>query len=281
MNSKGNRNKKELEESFRINKFISHNTKYSRREADRLIEEGKVKLNGKVVNDFSLEVFEDDEVYIDGIKVKRRDGLLSVIVYNKPKGELVTKRDDRGRKTIYHSLPQKFSHFIPIGRLDFASEGVLLLTDAPKVADVLLNSSLERIYNIKLSGRLNRRCFEAMEEGIEIIDSKLGAHKNSKIDNITIKPFLAYKILNQSDNFTKIRVAISEGKNRELRRFFAYFGNDVLDLKRVSFGGVELNSLPSGSFRFLERSEYNNLKSFMRDFKTMRLESSENENISI
>lgn len=252
---------------MRINKFISHNTKYSRREADELIKASRVKIDNKTVEDFSLEVSEDSKVYIDNKIVKRRDGLFTVIVYNKPKGELVTKKDDRGRKTIYHSLPQKYSHFIPVGRLDFASEGVLLLSDHPEIASSLMESDLERIYNIKVKGILGKKVFDAMEEGMRIDDSKAGAHERSQIFSMDFKPFAGYKLLNQNASFTKIRVAITEGKNRELRRFFAYFGNDVMDLKRVSFGGVELNNLPSGKFRFLERSEYNGLKAFMREIK--------------
>lgn len=252
---------------MRINKFISHNTKYSRREADELIKEQRVKCNNKVVSDFSIEVDENDKVTIDNKIVKRRDGLFTVLVYNKPKGELVTKKDDRGRKTIYHTLPQKYSHFIPVGRLDFASEGVLLLSDSPEIATALMESSLERIYNIKVQGTISRNAFEAMEKGISIEESKAGAHKNSTIDSMEFKPFAGYKILGQSGGYTKIRVAITEGKNRELRRFFAYFGNEVMDLKRVGFGGIELNALPTGKFRFLERNEYNNLKEFIRETK--------------
>ncbi len=116
---------------MRLNKYIAHNTKYSRREADRLIEEGQVRVNRKVMKDFSYDVVYGDRVEIKGRLVnQRRKGEMTVIVYNKPKGVLVTKKDDRGRATIYHKLPGKFRHFIPIGRLDFASEGLLLLTDS-------------------------------------------------------------------------------------------------------------------------------------------------------
>jgi len=110
----------------RINKYISHNTKYSRREADELIKAGRVKIGHKIVTDLSTKVESGDKVFLNGKLIKPKHKF-TVIVYNKPKGELVTKRDDRGRRTIYDSLPKKFSHFIPIGRLDFASEGLLLL----------------------------------------------------------------------------------------------------------------------------------------------------------
>ncbi|MGC9350863.1 MAG: pseudouridine synthase, partial [Sulfurovum sp.] len=118
---------------MRLNKYISHNTKYSRREADRLIEEGEVTLDKKVLKDFAYEVKESDIIHVKGKLVKKRQtGEVTMVVYNKPKGVLVTKKDDRGRTTIYHKLPGKFRHFVPVGRLDYASEGLLLLTDAPE-----------------------------------------------------------------------------------------------------------------------------------------------------
>jgi 23S rRNA pseudouridine2605 synthase len=131
---------------MRINKYISHNTKYSRREADKLIEEREVSIDKRVITDFAYDVKEEDRVFVKG-KLVKPSNELTIIVYNKPKGTLVTKKDDRGRTTIYHKLPGKFRHFVPVGRLDYASEGILLLTDSPEVATALMESSLDRTYN--------------------------------------------------------------------------------------------------------------------------------------
>ncbi|HHH37012.1 MAG TPA: rRNA pseudouridine synthase, partial [Epsilonproteobacteria bacterium] len=128
---------------MKLNKYISHNSKYSRRDADKLIEEGEVTVDRKVMKDFSYDVGEKDYVAVKGRAIKQRTEL-TVIVYNKPKGVLVTKKDDRGRTTIYHKLPGKFRHFIPVGRLDYASEGLLILTDSPSVAEALMKSQLPR-----------------------------------------------------------------------------------------------------------------------------------------
>ena len=97
---------------MRINKYISHNSKYSRRDADRFIEEGRVSVNRKTIKDFSYEVQDGDFVNIDNRPIKKRTEI-TVIVYNKPKGVLVTKKDDRGRATIYHKLSGKYRHFVP------------------------------------------------------------------------------------------------------------------------------------------------------------------------
>ncbi|MDR2635708.1 MAG: rRNA pseudouridine synthase, partial [Campylobacteraceae bacterium] len=139
---------------MRLNKFISHNTKYSRREADKLIQEGKVRLNGKTQTDLSVKVSYDDTIEVNERKILKKSEF-TVIVYNKPKGELVSKKDDRGRRTVYDTLPKKFAHFTSVGRLDYASEGLLLLTDAAPVAAALMESNLERVYYIKIKGSVN------------------------------------------------------------------------------------------------------------------------------
>lgn len=248
---------------MRLNKYISHNTKYSRRDADKLIEEGEVTIDRKVIKDFGYEVGEKENVAVKGRPVKQRSEL-TVIVYNKPKGVLVTKKDDRGRATIYHKLPGKFRHFIPVGRLDYASEGLLILTDSPSVAEALMKSQLPRTYNLKISKPVTEEMMTAMREGMTLSDARAGAHSSSKITSMVFKPFNEFELRTQGKSFSKLRVTISEGQNRELRRFFAYFDAEVLDLKRVAFGDIELNNLPTNKTRFFTRREYDDLYKFLK-----------------
>jgi len=252
---------------MRLNKYISHNTKYSRREADMLIEAGEVTLNKKVLRDFAYEVAEDDHIYVKGRPIKKSNEL-TVVVYNKPKGVLVTKKDDRGRATIYHKLPGKYRHFVPVGRLDYASEGLLLLTDSPEVATALMDSGLDRTYNLKIDKPITPEMITAMQEGLVLDDARAGAHEKSKIHSMEFAPFIHFEIRAEGKNFSKLRVTIAEGKNRELRRFFAHFEAKVLDLKRVAFGGIELNNLPTNKTRYFTRREYDDLHKFMKRRKT-------------
>ena len=259
-----NKNQEEELELVRLNKFISHNSNFSRREADKQIEEGRVKVNGKVVTNLATKVSAEDDVQIGKRKIKEdKNRLITVIVYNKPKGEIVSKNDPQGRKTIFDSLGSKYKHFMPVGRLDFASEGLLLLTDSVDVVNALTTSDLERVYKLKVNGFITPKVEEAMQQGLELEDASAGAHEKSKIKAMSFKPFLAYDIQRNDAKFSRIRVAITEGKNRELRRFFAYFGLDVLDLKRFEFGGISLNNLPTGKSRYLSKEEYRNLRHFM------------------
>ncbi len=253
---------------MRLNKFISHNSKYSRREADRLIEEGEVKVNKKTMYTFGYEVQEDDYVSVKNRPLKqKKQGEVTMIVYNKPKGVLVTKKDDRGRATIYHKLPGKYRHFVPIGRLDYASEGLLLLTDAPEVAEALMTSDLPRTYNIKIDKPITQPMIDAMKQGLHLEDARAGAHALSPIRDMDFAPFSHFELRGQTGKYTKLRVTITEGKNRELRRFFAHFDSKIVDLKRVGFWEIELNNLPTNKIRYFSRKEYDSLHTLLKKKK--------------
>ncbi|MBF7068503.1 pseudouridine synthase [Campylobacter volucris] len=247
---------------MRINKFISHNSKYSRREADELIKQGLVKINHKIAK-LSDSVKEDDKIFINGKKLHKKTQF-SVIIYHKQKGEIVSKKDDRGRKTIYDSLPRQFNTWLSVGRLDFASEGLLLLTDSPVIADALMHSNLEREYYLKVKGIVDKNVIEAMQNGLEIQNETKGAHAKTKITSMSFAPFLDFEIFGSSGGFTKLKVIINEGKNRELRRFFGHFDLEVMDLKRVAFGALDLGVLKAGKYRYLENGEYDKLRDFLK-----------------
>ncbi|HHC11337.1 MAG TPA: rRNA pseudouridine synthase [Campylobacterales bacterium] len=261
---------------MRLNKYISHNSKYSRRDADKLIEAGEVTVNKKKMTDFGYMVQEGDHVAVKSIPIKERTEL-TMIVYNKPKGTLVTKKDDRGRTTIYHKLPGKFRHFIPIGRLDYASEGMLIMTDSPRVAEVMMRSGLDRTYNIKIDKPLTPEMEEAMREGLVLDDARAGGHEKSKIYSMEFEPFVNYEVRGITGKFTKLRVTIAEGKNRELRRFFGHFDANILDLKRVAFGGIELNNLPTNKTRYFTRREYDDTHKFLKAIQKMEAQEKKEE----
>ena len=248
---------------MRLNKFISHNTGYSRREADELIKNGKVSVNGRIISDF-IEINESDKIRINKHLIKLKKDF-TMIIYNKPKGELVSKKDDRGRKTIYDSLPKGFSKFVSIGRLDYASEGLLLLTDAPAIATAVMQSNIEREYYLKVKGEITDEIKTAMKDGFFAKDATKGAHPKTEIKSMNFAPFVAFDIFGSSGGYTKLRVLIKEGQNRELRRFFGYFDLEVMDLKRVSFGIIDLGMLKESKWRYFTNSEYEELRGFLKE----------------
>ena len=248
---------------MRLNKFIAHYSTYSRREADKAIQDGYVYVDGELQDNPATQVDERHvKVVVSGKKVMPSDQF-TVIVYNKPKGELVTKNDPRGRRIIYDSLDNKYKHFIPVGRLDYATEGLLLLTDASRVANLLMTSSLERVYKVKIKGAVTDAMEMAMKQGLDLEDASAGGHELSDVTSMHFSPFFAYQIIKNKGDYSVLKIAIGEGHNREVRRFFAHFDAEVVDLKRLSFGGIELNNLPTGKTRFLDRSEYVHLREFL------------------
>ncbi|MBE0491506.1 MAG: rRNA pseudouridine synthase [Sulfurospirillum sp.] len=249
-------------EEQRLNKIISHNTKYSRREADKLIADGLVSVDGKVVTDLSTKVTFKNKIILNGRKLFEKEGY-SVLVYHKPKGELVSKKDDRGRKVIYDTLPKKYGHYLSVGRLDFASEGLLLLCDSPVVVSALMHGDLERVYYIKIQGEITPLMESAMKEGLYIEDARKGGHEDSDIRSMNFAPFANYRIIKNRPTYSTLKITIIEGQNRELRRFFAHFDTPVVDLKRVSYGRVDLGTLKPGKVRFLEANEYAALRDYL------------------
>jgi 23S rRNA pseudouridine2605 synthase len=250
---------------MRLNKFIAHYSTYSRREADRAIQDGYVRVDGEIQTNLATQVDERNaDVRVSGKKIVPTDQY-TVIVFNKPKGTLVTKKDPQGRKTIYDVLEKKYKHYIPVGRLDFATDGLLLLTDASRVANALMHSKMERVYKIKIKGEVTPEMERAMQEGLHLDDATAGAHDKSDVTSMTFAPFYAYQIQKSQKDYSVLKVAIGEGQNREIRRFFAHFDAEVVDLRRLSFGGVELNNLPTGKTRFLSRSEYGSLHDFLKE----------------
>jgi len=258
---------------MRLNKFIAHYSTYSRREADKTIQDGYVFVDGELETNPATQVDERYvKVVVSGKKVMPSDQF-TVIVYNKPKGELVTKSDPRGRRIIYDSLDNKYKHFIPVGRLDYATEGLLLLTDASRVANLLMTSSLERVYKVKIKGPISEAMEMGMKQGLDLDDASAGGHELSSVTSMHFAPFFAYQIIKNKGDYSVLKIAIGEGHNREVRRFFAHFDAEVVDLKRLSFGGIELNNLPTGKTRFLDRSEYVHLREYLdadRDAKKIK-----------
>ncbi len=260
---------------MRINQFLSHNTKFSRREADEIIKQGRVKINRTRAN-LNDKVAENDRVFVDSREIKPQSKY-TIIIYNKPKGELVSKSDPRGRRVIYESLGARFAHFMPVGRLDYASEGLLVMSDSAEIVNALSGSALTRVYNLKIDGKITPKILDAAQNGLKLDDARAGAHKHSKITAMEFAPFAFLEVVRESGGYTKIKVGITEGQNRELRRFFAHFGISVLDLRRVSFGFLHLNALPSGKSRFLEKSEYKKVREFLKESKRDSAEKSTRE----
>ena len=214
---------------MRLSKFISSSGYASRRKSDLLIENGFVIVNSEVCRDFSKQVDHYDEVIVENTKISLPSP--KIFSFYKPKNCLCTSNDPAKRKTIYDVLGPDYKNLISIGRLDYKSEGLLLLTNNGEIARFyeLPKNKISRKYSVDFNGTFNNSNLSIMNEGIKFRGIKYGGIKSKLI-----------KIKGQ--RFT-LEMTLLEGKNREIRNIAKYFKWNVLNLKRIQHGDYTLSKL--------------------------------------
>ncbi len=226
---------------MRINKFLAACGMASRRDCDNLIAEGRVQVNGKKAS-VGMDVNEEDEVYVDGRKAVLQKN--EYYILNKPKGYICSVSDDKGRKTVLDLMPKNVGRIYPVGRLDYDSEGLLILTTDGALAQRLTHPSNEvpKTYLVKIEGTCTESALNPIRSGVEIeggyVTKKCKAH-----------------IVETDKTYTKIHVTLTEGKNREVRKMFAAIGKEVALLKRIKVGEITLRGLDRGAYRKLTAQE--------------------------
>ena len=225
---------------MRLNKFLAAAGVASRRECDKLIADGKVSVNGKTAA-LGLEVNPDDEVSVNGNKVVLQKN--EYYLLNKPKGYICSVSDEKGRKTVMDLMPSNVGRIYPVGRLDYDSEGLLIMTTDGELAQKLMHPSNEvpKTDLVKIEGVLTEADLNPIRSGIEI-------------DGYVTKKSKAH-IVETNKAFTKVHVTITEGKNREIRKMFAAIGKEVMLLKRIKIGEINLRGLDRGAYRKLTVAE--------------------------
>lgn len=229
---------------MRINKYIAECGVASRRNADTLIKEGRVKLNGKLVQAPGVEVDEtNDTVTVDGNKISL-PSQFTYILFNKPKGCVCTSSDDKGRKTIFDFVDLPNKRLFSIGRLDYDSEGMLILTNDGELSYRLTHPSNEipKTYTVKIEGSISESDVAKLRGKVELPGGGVSHH--AKV-----------KVVETDNNSTKLSVTIFEGKNRQIRRMFESVDKTVIFLKRVAIGDFRLGGLSRGGWRYLSEQE--------------------------
>lgn len=233
---------------MRINKYIATSGVASRRAAEELILNERVKLNGKVVSDLATTVGKRDIVTVDEKLIQPIKEMVYVML-NKPKGCVTTVKDSRDRKTVMDYLePLKSYRVFPIGRLDYNTEGLLLITNDGQLCNRLTHPSNEvpKTYIAKVTGKLNADELAKLQRGIELDGIKL---QRCKI-----------RLLEHLDNVSRYEITIREGRNRQIHRMFESVDKEIIFLKRIAVGSLKLGGLARGQFRYLSNSEVDYLK---------------------
>lgn len=223
-----------MSKSEKISKFIAHAGICSRRQAEELVILGRIKVNDMVITSPSTRVNDSDIIKFDDTIINKIYKL-RVWIFHKPRGVITTNFDPQGRQTVYDMLPDLGERVVSVGRLDYNSEGLLLLTNNGEFSRLLEmpNTGLTRKYKVRIYGSLTHGIVKQLKGGLEI-------------DGVRYKPIIVEYDDNLMTSNQWITVTLLEGKNREIRRVLEYFDIQVSRLIRISYGPFELHDLKPG-----------------------------------
>lgn len=227
---------------IRLQKFLSECGVASRRHAEELILEGKVEVNNKLVTELGTKV---DPVR-DQVRVKRRivkPPPRGILLLNKPRGVVSTLSDPEGRPTVADFLTKHYRSYFPVGRLDWDSSGLMILTNDGEMADRLMHPrfGFERTYQVRVEGAVSSRAIEKIEAGVRLQDGMARGRA---------------RILRGDESSTWVEITVAEGRNRIVRRLMDKLRHPVMKLKRVQYGPFKLGNLQTGEIRKLTEKEY-------------------------
>lgn len=231
----------------RLQKVIAQSGLCSRREAEKLILAGRVKVGGKIITELGSKVAPNQKIIVDG-KPLTFSAEKIYLLLNKPRGYVCTLHDERGRKTILDLIDTQ-ERIYPVGRLDLNSEGLILLTNDGDLTNLLIHPRFEikKTYRAKISGTITEDKLDKLRAGIELDDGLTAPAEIYMLDKDLVE------------------ITIHEGRNRQVRRMFAAIGCDVKRLKRVKFANLTLEGLKVGKYRELTADELAELKSLAGD----------------
>lgn len=224
---------------MRLNKYIAYLNIASRREADKLIKDGKVKVNGEIIINPAIQVAENDKIICDIEDYKNEKIYIKL---NKPVGYVVSNNKKEG-KPIYKLLDEKLKKLYPVGRLDKDSKGLILFTNDGVFSRKIIGeeSECEKEYYVKLEGNISDGALKKLEFGISLDGKKL-------------KPAIVKRVSKNSFN-----IILKEGRNRQIRRMCEKVGFEVILLKRLRISNIYLNDLQEGKFEYLTKDEINSI----------------------
>ncbi|MEI7474424.1 MAG: pseudouridine synthase [bacterium] len=235
---------------LRLNKYISLCGVASRRGADELIKEGKVKINGKVVTEPGVSVTKKDVVTVEGKQIKEQHK--KYVLFYKPAGYITTVKDPEGRKTIYDLLPEEFQSLKTAGRLDKDSTGLILLTNDGDLIQQFTHPKVHipKIYRVAVQGKINDNHIMQLQKGLEI--------EPGKIAQAFVVP-LEYR-----SGESALQVTLFQGYNRQIRRMMDMIDMPVVSLKRTAHGCLQLGNLKRGEHKILQKKEVDEIFKYLK-----------------
>ncbi len=242
----------------RLQKYLAECGIGSRRTIERLIQEGRITVNGNIVPLGYKINPETDKICLDNELLQSTIPEKIYILLNKPKGVVTTVSDELGRPTVLDLVKNLKARVFPVGRLDLDVEGALLLTNDGELTNRLLHPSSEvpKTYIAVVKGFITTRAIKELESGVFLEDGKTSPAK--------------VKVISQSLAKSIIQITIHEGKKREVKRMCCAVGYPILSLKRITFAGISINNLPVGKWRYLTSEEITYLKKLSQNFQQIK-----------
>ncbi|RPA61273.1 rRNA pseudouridine synthase [Aerococcus agrisoli] len=231
----------------RLQKVMAHAGVASRRESEKLIEAGRVKVNGQVVRELGFKVSHQDRIEVDEVPIYKEEPVY--YLFYKPLGVISAVKDDKGRKVVTDYFPDVQQRIYPVGRLDYNTSGLLLLTNDGEFANTLMHPryEIDKVYVAKVEGVIKGEERKALERGVEI-DGVMTAPAKAQILSV-----------DRDKDSTIIEVTIHEGRNRQVRKMLEAIGHPVTKLKREQYGFLNLYGLRPGDARTLLKHEVQEL----------------------
>lgn len=230
------------ENKFRLQKFLAHCGVASRRKAEELIKDGKVKVNGKVITEMGVIVSPQDRVEVNGKKVSLEKKKVYILLH-KPRGYVTTVNDPEGRKTVISLIKGVNERVYPVGRLDYDSSGLLLLTNDGDLAHKMMHPRYEAV-----------KVYIAVIEGYPSEGALINLRSGVIIDGYKTAPAFV-NVLERYEEKTKLEITIHEGRNRQIRKMFEAVGHPVIRLKRIAYAGLVLGDLKPREWRHITETE--------------------------
>lgn len=234
----------------RLQKLIAAAGICSRRKAEELILSGKVKVNGTVVDTLGFKATPEDEITVNGEKLKREEKVYFIL--NKPKNIITSVTDDKDRKTVVDLIETDYRIY-PVGRLDYDSQGLLLLTNDGELTNLLIHPKfeIEKTYEVTINGLITEEEIKKLRKGV-VIDGYKTDYAKIYLQN-----------QNENKKTSHLLVTIHEGRNRQIRKMFETLNYDVIRLNRIKEGILELGNMRPGEYRKLKPIEVKKLKDFL------------------
>lgn len=231
----------------RLQKVIANSGICSRRKAETLILEGRVRVNGTLVTKLGTTVSEKDNIEVDGVKIENQDKVYYLL--NKPRGVVTTTSDDKNRKTVVNLIDTK-KRIYPVGRLDYDTTGALILTNDGEFSNLMMHpkNEIDKVYVAKLEGIIKGEDIKKLKEGIKIDNEVLVKASRVKLRKTDLKNQTSF-----------VEITIHEGKNHQVKKMFEQVGYRVDKLKRERIAFLDVNSLTSGEYRELNKKEIHQL----------------------